>query len=42
LASWDVYIMEHKFVPRPYKIYDWKLNLSQDHFGLHQGEKKLS
>ena len=29
--------MDHEVVPRPYKIIcDWLLNLSQDHYGLHQ------
>ena len=32
-----VYTMDHEVVPRSYKIYDWLLNLSRDHFGLHQG-----
>ena len=30
--------MDHEVVPRPYKICDWLLNSSRDHFGLHQGE----
>ena len=29
--------MDHESVPKPSKIYDWLLNLSRDHFGLHQG-----
>ena len=33
-----VYTMDHEAVPRPCKIYNWMLNSSQDHFGLHQGE----
>jgi hypothetical protein len=33
-----VYTMDHEVIPRPCKIYDWLLNLSQDHFGLHQGK----
>ena len=32
------YNMDHEAVPRLYKICDWLLNLSQDHFGLHQGK----
>jgi hypothetical protein len=28
-----------KLSPRPYRIYDWLLNSSQDHFGFHQGKK---
>jgi hypothetical protein len=34
-----VYIMDHEVVMRPSKIYDWLLNLSQDHFSLQQGKK---
>jgi hypothetical protein len=30
--------MHHEVIPRPCKIYDWLLNLSLNHFGLHQGE----
>ena len=30
--------MDHEVVPRHCKIFDWLLNLSRDHFGLHQGE----
>ena len=30
--------MDHKVVPRPYRICDWLLNSSKDHFGLHQGK----
>ena len=29
--------MNHKVVPRPCKICDWLLNLSRDHYNLHQG-----
>jgi hypothetical protein len=32
--------MDHKVIPRLCKICDWLLNLSRDHFGLHQGKKK--
>ena len=32
-----VYTMDHEVVPRPYKICDWMLNSSQDHFGLREG-----
>ena len=28
--------MDHKVVSRPYKICDWLLNSSRDHFGSHQ------
>ena len=28
--------MDHEAVPRPCEICDWLLNLSWDHFGLHQ------
>ena len=34
-----VYTMGHEGVPRLCRICDWLLNLSQDHFGLYQGEK---
>ena len=34
-----VYTMDHVVVPRPCKIYDCLLNLSWDHFNLHQGKK---
>ena len=34
-----VHTMDHEVVPRPCKICDWLLNLSRDHFGLHQGKK---
>jgi hypothetical protein len=30
--------MDHEVVPRPSKIWDWLLNSSWDHFGLHQGK----
>ena len=30
--------MDHEVVPRPYKLCDWLLNSSHDHFGLHQGK----
>ena len=30
--------MDHEVVSRPCKICDWLLNLSPDHFGLHQGK----
>ena len=33
-----VYTMDHEVVPRPCKICDWLLNLSRNHFGLHQGK----
>ena len=32
------YTMDHEVVLRPYKICDWLLNLSHDHFSLHQGK----
>ena len=32
-----VYTMDHEVVPRPCKVCDWLLNLSRDHFNLHQG-----
>jgi hypothetical protein len=35
---WALYAMDHEVVPRLYKIYDWLLNSSYDHYGLHQGE----
>ena len=35
----DVYIMDHVVDPRPCKICDLLLNLSWDHFNLHQGKK---
>ena len=28
--------MDHEVVPRSCKIWDWLLNSSQHHFGLHQ------
>jgi hypothetical protein len=28
--------MDYEIVPRPRKIYDWLLNSSRYHFGLHQ------
>jgi hypothetical protein len=31
-----VYTMDHEVVPQPCKTCDWLLNLSRDHFGLHQ------
>ena len=31
--------MDHEVIPRPCNIYNWLLNSSQDHFGLHQGKK---
>ena len=31
------YTMDHEVIPRPCSTGDWLLNLSQDHFGLHQG-----
>ena len=31
--------MDHVVTPRPCKIRDWMLNVSWDHFGLHQGKK---
>ena len=33
-----VYIMDHEVVPRPFKICDWLLDSSRDHFGLHKGK----
>ena len=30
--------MDHEIVPRPCKIWDWLLNSSRDHVGLHQGK----
>ena len=30
--------MDYEVIPRPCKIGDWLLNLSRDHFGLHQGK----
>ena len=33
-----VYTMDHEIIPRPYKICDWSLNSSWDHFGLHRGK----
>ena len=30
--------MDHKVIPRPCKNFDWLLNSSWDHFGLHQGK----
>ena len=34
--------MDHEVVPKPYKICNWLLNLSWDHFGLHQGKNVRS
>jgi hypothetical protein len=34
-----VYTMDHEVIPRTCKIWDWLLNFSWDHFGLHQGKK---
>ena len=31
--------MDHEVVPRPYKICNWLLNSSWNHFGLHQRKK---
>ena len=39
--KWLVYTMDHEVIPRPCKIWDWLLNVSWDHFGLHQGEKNV-
>ena len=36
----DVYIMDHEVIPCCSKICDWSLNLSRDHFGLHEEKKK--
>jgi hypothetical protein len=36
-----VYTVDHEVIPRPYKICDWLLNSSKDHFGVHQGKKNL-
>ena len=33
-----VYIMDHEIAPRSCTIWDWLLNSSWDHFGLHQGK----
>ena len=33
------YTMDHEVIPKPSKICDWMLNLSRDHFSLHQGKK---
>ena len=30
--------MDHDVIPRLCKICDWLLNLSWDHFGLHEGK----
>ena len=30
---------DHEVIPCSSKICDWSLNLSRDHFGLHQGKK---
>ena len=30
--------MDHEVTPRPYKICDWLLTSSRDHFSLHQGQ----
>ena len=38
LYSGVVYTTDHEVVPRPYKLCDWLLNSSWDHFGLHQGK----
>ena len=37
-VSGVVYTMHHEVVPRPCEIYDWLLDSSRDHFGLHQGK----
>ena len=34
-----VYTLDHEVISRPCKNGDWLLNLSQDHFSLHQGKK---
>ena len=31
-----VYTTQHEVISKPCKICDWLLNLSWDHFGLHQ------
>ena len=31
--------MDHEVIPMLYKICDWLLNLSQEHFSLHRGKK---
>jgi hypothetical protein len=33
-----VYTMDQEFVMRPCKFCTWMLNMSWDHFGLHQGQ----
>ena len=33
-----VYIMDHEVVLGLYKICEWLLEFSQDHFGLHYGK----
>ena len=38
----QVHTMDHEVVPRPYRICNWLLNSSWDHFGLHLERKKLS
>ena len=35
IISWVIYTVGHEVMSRPCKIWDWLLNLSQDHFGLH-------
>ena len=37
-----VYTMDHEVVLRLCKICDWLLNLSNDHFSLHQGKNFYS
>ena len=34
--------MDHEVIPRRCKICDWLLNLSGDHFSLHQEKKYQS
>ena len=44
LFSFDsgvVYAMGDEVVTRPYKIRDWLLNSSHNHFGLHQGQNVI-
>ena len=34
--------MDHEVIPRPCKICDWLLNMSWDHFNLHQGKNVIA
>ena len=36
MTKGSCYTTHHEVVPRPYKICDWLLKSSRDHFGLHQ------